>query len=162
MNASPLSILAVTLKLTRGPLQKCVVGSGKSYTWSRCPPTCGSALSRSCSSLTWRAHHYQAAGLPQNFHIIDSDDQQRLLKRTIKALYILDEKQWPAKASCMVKSMPRKDVACGLSTLIHTNPNPRKKPTCKFYTVYQEACESPLDSLIFLAELLLRAHGTIA
>ena len=40
--------------------------------------------------------HYMDVGLPQNFQILDSDDQQRLIKRIIRSLN-LDEKRWPPK-----------------------------------------------------------------
>ena len=40
--------------------------------------------------------HYEEAKLPQNFTILDSDDQYRLVKRLIKALN-LDVKHWPPK-----------------------------------------------------------------
>ncbi|STV18129.1 DNA-dependent helicase II [Klebsiella pneumoniae subsp. ozaenae] len=42
-----------------------------------------------------RAHHLDA-NLPQDFQILDSEDQLRLLKRLIKAMN-LDEKQWPPR-----------------------------------------------------------------
>lgn len=42
-----------------------------------------------------RAHHMDA-NLPQDFQILDSEDQLRLLKRLIKAMN-LDEKQWPPR-----------------------------------------------------------------
>jgi DNA helicase II / ATP-dependent DNA helicase PcrA len=40
--------------------------------------------------------HWQDANLPQNFQILDSDDQLRLIKRVYQALNINDEK-WPHK-----------------------------------------------------------------
>ncbi len=40
--------------------------------------------------------HFQDAGLPQSFQILDSDDQLRLLKRILKSLN-LDEKQYPPR-----------------------------------------------------------------
>jgi len=40
--------------------------------------------------------HWQEAGLPQNFQILDSDDQLRLVKRVMKALS-LDDKKWPPR-----------------------------------------------------------------
>src|SRR5579872_5694522 len=40
--------------------------------------------------------HWQEAGLPQTFQILDSDDQQRLVKRVIRELG-LDEQRWPAR-----------------------------------------------------------------
>ena len=43
-----------------------------------------------------RAHHVEA-GLPQSFQILDSDDQFRMIKRTINSLG-LDEERCPPKA----------------------------------------------------------------
>ncbi|UVE17777.1 DNA helicase II [Pseudomonas sp. LS44] len=40
--------------------------------------------------------HWQEAKLNQNFQILDSDDQQRLVKRVIRDLG-LDEQRWPAR-----------------------------------------------------------------
>ena len=40
--------------------------------------------------------HYEAAGLPQNFQILDSDDQLRMVKRVVRQLD-LDESRWPPK-----------------------------------------------------------------
>ena len=40
--------------------------------------------------------HWREAGLPQNFQIIDSDDQLRLIKRMFKSLKI-DDSQWTPK-----------------------------------------------------------------
>ena len=40
--------------------------------------------------------HWQEAGLPEDFHILDSDDQLRLIKRINRSLNI-DEERWPAK-----------------------------------------------------------------
>ena len=40
--------------------------------------------------------HWQEAGLAENFQILDSDDQQRIVKRVIRELG-LDEQRWPPK-----------------------------------------------------------------
>lgn len=40
--------------------------------------------------------HWQEAGLAENFQILDSDDQQRLIKRVIRELG-LDEQRWPPR-----------------------------------------------------------------
>src|SRR6187402_1577077 len=40
--------------------------------------------------------HYAEAGLPQGFQILDSEDQQRLIKKLIKAQN-LDENRWPPR-----------------------------------------------------------------
>ena len=58
------------------------------------PAACGLAPSTAAHRLL-RAHHMDA-NLPQDFQILDSEDQLRLLKRLIKAMN-LDEKQWPPR-----------------------------------------------------------------
>ncbi len=40
--------------------------------------------------------HFEDAKLPKNFQILDSDDQLRLVKRTLRALE-LDEARWPPR-----------------------------------------------------------------
>ena len=40
--------------------------------------------------------HYKEAKLPEHFHILDSEDQARMVKRVIAALN-LDAEQWPVK-----------------------------------------------------------------
>ena len=40
--------------------------------------------------------HYQEAGLPQNFQIIDADDQKRLIRRLAKDM-LLNEETWPLR-----------------------------------------------------------------
>ena len=40
--------------------------------------------------------HWQEAKLPENFQILDAEDQQRLVKRIMKSLN-LDEKRWPPR-----------------------------------------------------------------
>ena len=44
------------------------------------------------------AHALARGGLPQNFQILDADDQYRLIRRVHKNLD-LDETQWPPKQS---------------------------------------------------------------
>ncbi len=40
--------------------------------------------------------HYQEAGLPTDFQILDADDQQRLIKRLAKNR-LMDDKEWPPR-----------------------------------------------------------------
>ena len=58
--------------------------------------------------------HWQEAGLPQAFQILDSDDQLRLVKRTIRSLE-LDETHFP----------PRQ--VQWFICLLYTSPSPRDK-----------------------------------
>ncbi|MFP1899995.1 DNA helicase II [Lonsdalea quercina] len=99
-----------------------------------------------------RAHHLDA-GLPQDFQILDSEDQLRLLKRLIKALN-LDEKQWPPRQA-MWYINGKKDE--GLRPLhIESYGNPVEQTWLRVYQAYQEACDRA--GLVDFAELLLRAH----
>ncbi|KAB7692457.1 DNA helicase II [Plesiomonas shigelloides] len=99
-----------------------------------------------------RAHHLDA-GLPQDFQILDSDDQLRLLKRLIKAMN-LDEKHWPPRQAAWYIN-GKKDE--GLRPAhIETYGNPTEAVWLKIYQAYQETCDRA--GLVDFAELLLRAH----
>lgn len=97
--------------------------------------------------------HYLDANLPQDFQIIDSDDQYRLIRRIVK-LMNLDDKQWPARQG-MWYINGKKDE--GLRPQhIQTYGNPVETTWLKVYQAYQEACDRA--GLVDFAELLLRAH----
>ncbi|MDX5630153.1 MULTISPECIES: DNA helicase II [unclassified Brenneria] len=99
-----------------------------------------------------RAHHLDA-GLPQDFQILDGEDQLRLLKRLIRALN-LDEKQWPPRQA-MWYINGKKDE--GLRPQhIESYGNPIEQTWQRVYQAYQEACDRA--GLVDFAELLLRAH----
>ncbi|MBY5922730.1 DNA helicase II [Ferrimonas balearica] len=97
--------------------------------------------------------HYQEAGLPEGFQILDSDDQQRLVKRILKSLQ-LDEKRWsPRQAVGYINA--KKDE--GLRPQhIDAGYHPVEKTFLQIYQAYQEACDRA--GLVDFAELLLRAH----
>ncbi len=97
--------------------------------------------------------HYHEAGLPEGFQILDSDDQQRLVKRILKSLQ-LDEKRWsPRQAVGYINA--KKDE--GLRPQhIDAGYHPVEKTFLQIYQAYQEACDRA--GLVDFAELLLRAH----
>ena len=99
-----------------------------------------------------RAHHMDA-NLPQDFQILDSEDQLRLLKRLIKAMN-LDEKQWPPRQA-MWYINSQKDEGLRPHHL-QSYGNPVEQTWQKVYQAYQEACDRA--GLVDFAELLLRAH----
>ncbi|MDG1733679.1 MAG: DNA helicase II [Thalassotalea sp.] len=97
--------------------------------------------------------HFKEANLPQEFQVLDSDDQLRLLKRIVKTLQ-LDEKKWPAKQA-MYYINGKKDE--GLRPQhIDTQFDPTEQTFVKIYQTYQDTCDRA--GLVDFAELLLRAH----
>uniref|UniRef100_A0A3B0MIU8 DNA helicase II n=1 Tax=Arsenophonus endosymbiont of Trialeurodes vaporariorum TaxID=235567 RepID=A0A3B0MIU8_9GAMM len=97
--------------------------------------------------------HYLDANLPQDFQILDSDDQYRLLRRIIKAIN-LDESKWPPRQA-MWYINAKKDE--GLRPKhIESYDNPIEATWLRVYQAYQEACDRA--GLVDFAELLLRAH----
>ena len=100
--------------------------------------------------------HWQEAGLPQNFQILDADDQQRLVKRTITALD-LDEKKWPARQATWWINAQKDE---GLRPEhIEDYGDLYLKTHLSIYRAYEEACER--GGMVDFAELLLRAHETL-
>ena len=102
--------------------------------------------------------HWQEAGLPQSFQILDADDQLRLVKRVMRALDI-DEQKWPARQAVWFINSQKdegrraKDVAAGnaaggddLFQITHK----------KIYENYETLCQQ--GGLVDFAELLLRSH----
>ncbi len=96
--------------------------------------------------------HYQEAGLPQGFQIIDSDDQLRLVKRVLKALN-LDEKHWPAKQLQWFINA-RKDEG-QRPGMLDAGGDYSLAQMIKIYAAYQEMCDRA--GLVDFAEILLRS-----
>lgn len=102
-----------------------------------------------CNRLLRR--HFQEARLPEHFHILDSDDQARLIKRTISSLN-LDEEKWPVKqAQAFINS--KKDEGLRPSH-IHAESFGPTKTWLQIYAAYEQACQTA--GVIDFAELVLR------
>ncbi|EKF9749465.1 DNA helicase II [Vibrio cholerae] len=144
--ASPFSVMAVTFTNKaaaemRGRIEELMHGTASGM-W------CGT-FHGICHRIL-RAH-YLDAKLLEDFQIIDSDDQQRLLKRLIKA-HNLDDKQWPARQVAWWINNQKDE---GLRPA-HINAfDPVTQTYLKLYTAYQEACDRAC--LVDFAEILLRA-----
>lgn len=97
--------------------------------------------------------HWQEARLPQNFQIIDADDQQRLVKRVMRSLDI-DEQKWPARQAVWFINGQKDEgkrahqVSPGDDLFQITHK--------RIYESYEEVCEQ--GGLIDFAEILLRSH----
>jgi DNA helicase-2/ATP-dependent DNA helicase PcrA len=97
--------------------------------------------------------HWREAGLQENFQIIDSDDQLRLLRRLIRDEGI-DENQFPARqAQWFINA--RKDEGQRPSSIEHMD-HPLTATWVHLYERYHAHCERA--GLVDFAELLLRAH----
>ncbi|CAM3362938.1 DNA helicase II [Pseudomonas floridensis] len=96
--------------------------------------------------------HWQEAGLVQTFQILDSDDQQRLVKRVIRELG-LDEQRWPARqAQWFING--QKDE--GLRPQhIQASGDLFLTTMRGIYEAYEAACQRA--GVIDFSELLLRA-----
>ena len=97
--------------------------------------------------------HWQEAGLPENFQILDSDDQLRIIKRIMKAMQ-LDEQKWPPRqAQWFINS--KKDE--GLRPdYIDPGYDPFERTMVDVYRRYHDYCEQA--AVVDFGELLLRAH----
>lgn len=97
--------------------------------------------------------HWADAGLPQNFQVLDADDQARLVRRIMKNL-ALDEARWPPKQAQWYINT-QKEEGLRLADL--------PKPYSEFdqvmrrvYQEYEEVCRQ--SGLVDFAELLLRSY----
>ena len=97
--------------------------------------------------------HWEEAGLQENFQILDSDDQHRILRRLIKEEG-LDEAQWPARQAQWYINA-RKDEGQRPAAIEHLD-NPMTVQWLRIYEIYQAYCDRA--GLVDFADLLLRAH----
>ncbi|HET7650040.1 MAG TPA: DNA helicase II [Gammaproteobacteria bacterium] len=105
----------------------------------------------------WLAHrllrqHWREAGLPQTFQILDSEDQYRLLRRTLKNLDLDESRYPPRQVQWFINS--RKDDGLRARHL-QDSDDPFLHTMRRVYVAYEEACER--GGLVDFAELLLRA-----
>ncbi len=97
--------------------------------------------------------HWAEAGLPQDFQILDAEDQFRLIKRINRSLHI-DEDKWPAR-QCQWYINTQKDEGLRAVNIEHFDDN-YTKTMLEVYTAYEEACTR--GGMIDFGEILLRAH----
>ncbi|HEU4669402.1 MAG TPA: DNA helicase II [Dyella sp.] len=97
--------------------------------------------------------HWAEAGLPEGFQILDSDDQQRLVKRVVAGLGLDDAKFPPRQACWQINSW--KDEGKRPENIEH-HDHPVTRTFVQIYQAYEDACRRA--GLVDFAELLLRAH----
>ncbi|MBY0454513.1 MAG: UvrD-helicase domain-containing protein [Burkholderiaceae bacterium] len=103
-----------------------------------------------CNRLL-RAHH-QAAGLPQTFQILDTQDQLSAVKRLCKQFNINEESFPPKKlqyfiAGCKEDGLRPRDV-------VAADADARKK--VELYQLYEDQCQR--EGVVDFGELMLRSY----
>lgn len=97
--------------------------------------------------------HWMDAGLPENFQILDSDDQLRVVKRVTRALD-LDDSQWPPRQSQWFINSQKDEGK--RAAHIDDWGDLHHKTMVRIYQHYEELCER--GGLVDFGELLLRSH----
>ena len=96
--------------------------------------------------------HHEAAGLPESFEILDSDDQYRLVRRVLRELD-LDEAYWPPRQlQWMINN--HKEEARRPEHLPAGNDS-QQQTLHRVYATYEELCRR--FGLVDFAEILLRS-----
>ncbi len=97
--------------------------------------------------------HYREASLPENFQILDSDDQLRIIKRVMREMQ-LDESRFPPKqAQAFINAKKDEGIRAA-----HLPPSyaAHEKTLAEVYLRYEQQCQ--LSGLVDFGELLLRSH----
>lgn len=96
--------------------------------------------------------HYQDAGLPQAFQILDIQDQQAALKRLLRSLQIDDQKYAPRQVQNFINSAKEQ----GLRPTDVEARDPYQRTMVELYIAYQAQCQR--EGVVDFAELLLRCY----
>lgn len=96
--------------------------------------------------------HYQDAGLPRVFQILDSADQLAVIKRTLKGIGADDEKFPPRQVQWFINKA--KEEGLRGSQVEAYDDFTRKMG--EFYLIYEQQCNK--EGIVDFAELLLRCY----
>ena len=98
--------------------------------------------------------HWREANLPQAFQIIDAEDQQRLIRKLLKA-HEPRRGALGAEGDHVVHQRAQGRRACAPKHL-KDDGDPTRRQFIKLYEAYQEQCDR--NGVVDFAELLLRAY----
>ncbi|MBF2759429.1 MAG: DNA helicase II [Ectothiorhodospiraceae bacterium AqS1] len=102
--------------------------------------------------------HPSEAGLPDGFQIIDSDDQNRLIRQVLEELG-LDPKKWPPRrVQAFINDWKDQGIRAATSRdrFVDIEDEALLERKTQIYDLYEKACER--SGLVDFAELLLRCN----
>lgn len=97
--------------------------------------------------------HWRAAKLPENFQVMDSDDQHRLVKRIINELGLKDDLLDSRKVQWFINGQKDEGIRAQFVTNSYSQQDKLFK---QIYVAYEALCER--TGMVDFGELLLRAH----
>jgi DNA helicase-2/ATP-dependent DNA helicase PcrA len=96
--------------------------------------------------------HYQLAGLPQTFQILDTQDQLSAVKRLCKQFNV-DDERFPPKQLMWFIAACKEDGQRAKNVAVHDEES-RKK--AEIYALYEEQCQR--EGVVDFGELMLRSY----
>lgn len=97
--------------------------------------------------------HSRDAKLPENFQILDSDDQLRIIKRIMREFNV-DETRWaPRQVQSFINSKKDEGIRAGF---LHPGHSQYDQKLAELYQHYESQCQQ--SGMVDFGELLLRSH----
>jgi DNA helicase-2/ATP-dependent DNA helicase PcrA len=96
--------------------------------------------------------HHQLAGLPPGFQILDSEDQQRLIRKVIRQQELDETRYVPRDVQYWINKLKDDGIRPGQ---VKPGHDPMQQMLQKLYQIYEETCRR--SGVVDFAELLLRA-----
>jgi DNA helicase-2/ATP-dependent DNA helicase PcrA len=96
--------------------------------------------------------HHQLAGLPPGFQILDSEDQQRLIKKIIRQQELDETRYVPRDVQYWINKLKDDGIR---PAQVKPGHDPVQQMMAKLYALYEETCRR--SGVVDFAELLLRA-----
>ena len=101
--------------------------------------------------------HWQEAGLPEAFQVLDADDQLRMVKRVVQDLQLDDTRFPPKQLVWWINN--HKDAGRRPSSIQVAMGDQFTRVQLQVYEEYEIRCQR--SGLVDFAEILLRAHETL-
>ncbi|MEO8308065.1 MAG: DNA helicase II [Pseudomonadota bacterium] len=97
--------------------------------------------------------HHALAGLPPGFQILDSEDQQRLIKKIIRGQDLDETRYVPRELQYFINKLKDDGIR---PDQVKSGNDPMQQMKAKLYADYEAACRR--SGVVDFAELLLRAY----